>query len=64
MPADVAESAIKSLQKVRYWSRGEIDLAGLGFWVDAMKEQGELVGAVDLKGMINDTFRPADLRRA
>jgi NitT/TauT family transport system substrate-binding protein len=64
VPADVAEAAIKSLQKVRYWSRGEIDLAGLGFWVDAMKEQGELVGAVDLKGMINDTFLPADLRRA
>ena len=64
VPADVAEAAIKSLQKVRYWSRGEIDLSGLGFWVDAMKEQGELVGEVDLKGMINDSFLPADLRRS
>jgi NitT/TauT family transport system substrate-binding protein len=61
---DVAESAIKSLQGVKYWSRGDIDIAGLGFWVDAMKEQGELVGAVDLKGMINESFLPPDLRRS
>ena len=61
---DVAESAIKSLAKVKYWSPGDIDVAGLGFWLDAMKEQGEWVGAADLKAMINDSFLPADLRRA
>jgi NitT/TauT family transport system substrate-binding protein len=61
---DVAESAIKSLQKVNYWSRGDIDIAGLSFWVDAMKEQGEWVGAADLKTMINESFLPPDLPRS
>lgn len=62
--AEIAESAIKGLQKVNYWSRGDIDLAGLGFWVEAMKEQGESVPTQDLKAMINDSFLPPDLRRA
>ena len=43
--------------------RSEIDLAGLGFWVDAMKEQGESVPTQDLKAMTNDSFLPQDLRR-
>jgi len=61
---DVAESAIKSLQKVKYWSRGEIDIAGLGFWLDAMKEQGEWVGEANLKAMINESFLPPDPPRS
>ena len=63
MSAEIAESAIKNLQKVNYWSRGEIDLAGLGFWVDAMKEQGESVPTQDLKAMTTDSFLPQDLRQ-
>jgi len=51
---DIAASAIKSLQTVKYWSRGDIDVAGLSFWLDAMKEQGEWVGEANLKTMINE----------
>jgi len=61
---DIAASAIKSLQTVKYWSRGEIDVAGLGFWLDAMKEQGEWVGEANLKTMINESFLPPDLPRS
>ena len=61
---DIAASAIKSLQSVKYWSRGDIDVAGLGFWLDAMKEQGEWVGEANLKTMINESFLPPDLPRS
>jgi len=61
---DIAAAAIKSLQKVKYWSRGDIDVAGLGFWLDAMKEQGEWVGEANLKTMINESFLPPDLPRS
>ena len=61
---DIAASAIKSLQTVKYWSRGDIDVAGLGFWLDAMKEQGEWVGEANLKTMINESFLPPDLPRS
>ena len=61
---DIAASAIKSLQTVKYWSRGDIDVAGLSFWLDAMKEQGEWVGEANLKTMINESFLPPDLPRS
>ncbi len=60
---DVAGSAIKSLQAIKYWSRGDIDMQGLKFWVEAMKEQGEWSGAADLAPMIDQNFLPQDLRR-
>ena len=36
----------------------------LGFWLDAMKEQGEWVGEANLKAMINESFLPPDLPRS
>lgn len=63
LPVDVAKQAVKNLQKIDYWSRGEIDLTGLNFWVQAMKEQGEWDGDPDWSKMINQTFLAENLRR-
>jgi NitT/TauT family transport system substrate-binding protein len=63
LPLEVAQSAIKNLQKIKYWSRGEIDMQGLTFWIDAMREQGEWTGAADLAKMIDQSFLPSELRR-
>lgn len=60
---EVANSAVKSLQKIRYWSRGDIDMAGLNFWVESMREQGEWTGPANLAGMVNDTFLSPEFRR-
>jgi NitT/TauT family transport system substrate-binding protein len=63
LPVDVAQRAVKNLQKINYWSRGEIDIAGLNFWIQAMKEQGEWTGDADWSRMINQTFLADNLRR-
>jgi NitT/TauT family transport system substrate-binding protein len=61
---DVAVSAIKSLQSIRYWSRGEIDQAGLNTWIEAMREQGEWSGPANVPAMINQSFLAPELRRS
>ncbi|HEV2673773.1 MAG TPA: ABC transporter substrate-binding protein [Aliidongia sp.] len=63
LPVDVAKEAVANLQKIKYWSRGEIDIVGLDFWVQAMKEQGEWEGDPDWSKMINQTFLAENLRR-
>ncbi|RZL66170.1 MAG: ABC transporter substrate-binding protein [Variovorax sp.] len=63
LPADVAQSAVKNMQKVKYWSRGEIDTTGLNFWVKAMAEQGEWKGTPDWSKMLDQSFLPQELRR-
>ena len=63
MSVDVAQSAIKNMQKVKYWSRGDIDVAGLNFWVKAMREQGEWKDNADWSKMIDQSFLPSELRR-
>lgn len=63
LPTDIAQSAVKNMQKVKYWSRGDIDMAGLNFWVEAMREQGEWKDTPDWSQMINQNFLPPELRR-
>ncbi len=63
LPLDVAQSAVKNMQKVKYWSRGEIDIAGLNFWIQAMREQGEWKSDPDWSKMIDQSSLPAALRR-
>ncbi|MES2977718.1 MAG: ABC transporter substrate-binding protein [Pseudomonadota bacterium] len=63
LPPDVAQSAVKSMLSIKYWSRGEIDYEGLNFWVEAMREQGEWQGAADWSKMIDPSLLPAELRR-
>jgi NitT/TauT family transport system substrate-binding protein len=60
---DIAKSAVKSLQSIKYWSRGEIDFQGLNFWVEAMREQGEWQGPADWGKMIDQSFLAPELRR-
>ena len=63
LPPDVAKQAVRNLQKINYWSHGEIDAVGLNFWVQAMKEQGEWQGDPDWSKMIDQSFLPENLRR-
>jgi NitT/TauT family transport system substrate-binding protein len=63
LPVDVAQAAVKNLQAIKYWSRGEIDISGLNFWVQAMKEQGEWDGDPDWSKMIDQSFLADNLRR-
>jgi NitT/TauT family transport system substrate-binding protein len=63
LPPDVAKQAVRNLQKINYWSHGEIDAVGLNFWVQAMKEQGEWAGDPDWSKMIDQSFLPENLRR-
>ena len=62
LPLDVAMSAVKSMQMIKFWSRGDIDMRGLNLMVDAMREQGEWTGDANLASMIDRSFLPADLR--
>ena len=64
LPLDVAVSAVKSMQKIKYWTRGEIDMPGLNLMIEAMREQGEWSGPANLASMIDQSFLPADLRSA
>jgi len=59
---DVAKSAVANMAQINYWSRGEIDLAGLDFWLETMKFQGEWEGDADWAQMIDQSFLPAELR--
>lgn len=63
LPVDVAKQAVKNLQKINYWSHGEIDAVGLNFWVQAMREQGEWDGDPDWSKMIDQSFLPETLRK-
>ena len=62
LPLDGAMSAVKSMQMIKFWSRGDIDMRGLNLMVDAMREQGEWTGDANLASMIDRSFLSADLR--
>lgn len=59
---DVAASAVSRMVKIRYWSRGEIEMPGLEVWLDIMKKQGEIEGSVDLAKAIDTSFLPKELQ--
>ncbi len=59
---DVAKSAVANMAKIDYWSRGEIDLEGLKFWLETMKFQGEWEGDADWSAMIDQSFLPPEMR--
>jgi NitT/TauT family transport system substrate-binding protein len=63
MSLDVTTRAIEHAVELKFWSRGEIDLAGLEEVARVMIRQGELKSAVDWKQMIDQSFLPADLPR-
>ena len=59
---EVALSAVSNMAAIDYWSRGEIDIPGLEFWLDTMREQGEWQGDAHWDKMINEAFLPEALR--
>lgn len=64
LPEKVAISAVKNMADIHYWSRGDIDIKGLNFWLQTMKEQGEWEGDADWASMIDQSFLEKDLQTA
>ncbi len=62
LPVDVAKSAVKNMAGIQYWSRGEIDLKGLEFWLETMRQQGEWEGDADWASIIDQSFLAENLR--
>lgn len=62
LPVEVAKLAVKNMAGIQYWSRGEIDLEGLEFWLETMRQQGEWEGDADWASIINQSFLPEQLR--
>jgi NitT/TauT family transport system substrate-binding protein len=63
VPLDVMTRAIQHAVGLHFWSRGEIDLAGLETIGTVMMRTGELKEPVDWSKMIDQSFLPADLPR-
>lgn len=62
LPPYVALSAVSNMAGIDYWSRGDIDIPGLEFWLQTMREQGEWEGEAHWDRMINEAFLPEALR--
>ncbi len=60
---EVAKSAVKNMAAINYWSRGEIDIEGLEFFLDTMRYQGEWEGEANWEEMTDQSFLPEALRR-
>jgi len=63
MSLEVVTRAVKRAVELKFWSRGEIDLAGLEAVATVMIRQGDLKEAVDWSKLIDQSFLPADLPR-
>ena len=63
LPVDVATSAVNNMAAINYWSRGEIDIEGLEFFLETMRYQGEWEGEADWAAMTDQSFLPEELRR-
>jgi NitT/TauT family transport system substrate-binding protein len=63
MQLDVITRAIEHAVELKFWSRGEIDVAGLEEVANVMIRQGDLKTAVDWGQMADQSYLPADLPR-
>jgi NitT/TauT family transport system substrate-binding protein len=62
LPRAVAESAVANMVAVKYWSRGDFDLAGMNEFVRGLQLVGEWQGAVDWGKVLDRSFLPPDLK--
>lgn len=62
LPVPVAQTAVRNMAGIKYWSRGEIDQSGLEFWLETMRQQGEWEGAADWSRIIDRSFLPSSLQ--
>jgi NitT/TauT family transport system substrate-binding protein len=62
LPVSVAKLAVKNMAGIKYWSRGEIDIKGLEFWLQTMREQGEWEGNADWNQMVDQSMLPRELQ--
>lgn len=60
---EVAKSAVNNMAAIEYWSRGDIDVEGLEWFLETMKFQGEWEGEADWASMIDQSYLPEELRR-
>jgi NitT/TauT family transport system substrate-binding protein len=59
---EVAETAIKNMVELKYWSRGDFDIKGMNEFIRGLKIIGEVQGEVDWDKLIDRSFLPTDLR--
>jgi NitT/TauT family transport system substrate-binding protein len=62
LPPDVSIRAVKHLLEIKYWSPGNIEMAGMDAMAKALERTGTLKGTVDWNKLIDRSFLPADLR--
>jgi NitT/TauT family transport system substrate-binding protein len=59
---DVAETAIRNMVEIKYWSLGGFDINGMNEFVRGLRIIGEVQGEVDWNKLLDRSFLPADLR--
>jgi ABC-type nitrate/sulfonate/bicarbonate transport system substrate-binding protein len=64
MNLEVVTRALQRAVKLKFWSRGEIDAAGLEEVATVMIRQGELKTPPDWSTMVDQDYLPKDLPRA
>jgi NitT/TauT family transport system substrate-binding protein len=62
LPVDVSIRAVKHLVEIKYWSVGNIEMAGMEAMAKALERTGTLKGTVDWNKLVDRSFLPADLR--
>ena len=60
---DVAKESVAQLIAVKEWSEGGFDFSELQRAIDGLRLVGELHGDVDWRGLIDQSYLPADLRK-
>jgi NitT/TauT family transport system substrate-binding protein len=63
LPVDVSIRAVKHMVSINYWSRGDIELAGMQAMASALERTGLLKQAVDWNKLVDQSYLPADLRK-
>lgn len=59
---DVAETAIRNMAELKYWSPGNFDVKGMNEFTRGLKIIGEVQGEIDWDKLIDRSFLPTDLR--
>ncbi|HEX6978632.1 MAG TPA: ABC transporter substrate-binding protein [Alphaproteobacteria bacterium] len=59
---EVAETAIRNMVELKYWSAGNFEIDGMNEFVRGLQIIGEVDGPVDWDKLIDRSFLPADLR--
>jgi NitT/TauT family transport system substrate-binding protein len=58
----IVRAVFANFSKLNYWSEGHIDLKSMDKMIEGLRIINAISGDIDLKGMTDTSYLPADLR--